>query len=58
MSASIIAQSPTADAPRWSVSVASALAARLRQFLGFTKREYFEPDPFSTEQPFVGDDLT
>jgi hypothetical protein len=52
-----IAPAPVIAAPRWGAPLIVALAAQLRRVLAIYRAEYVEPDPFSTEQPFIGDDL-
>jgi hypothetical protein len=44
-------------APAWSASFILALVAQLWRALAMRRAEDFAPDAFSTEQPFIGDDL-
>jgi hypothetical protein len=41
----------------WASAVAAAVGEVRFRFDGSSERDYFEPDPFVTERPFVGDDL-
>ena len=56
-SSATVLEASAVTAPRWTAWVIFALVAQLWRVLAMRRAEYFEPDAFSIERPFIGDDL-